>query len=35
MKNFKDSEAWCPGGGRIKMSPEKKEIFVYGYSQCE
>jgi hypothetical protein len=23
----------CVGGGRIFHTPEKKEIFVYGYSQ--
>ncbi|TNV75190.1 hypothetical protein FGO68_gene12392 [Halteria grandinella] len=26
-------EHTCPGGGRIKVTPETKTIFIYGYSK--
>ena len=33
VKDRRNLQTSCPGGGRIRHSPEEKEIYVYGYSQ--
>ena len=33
LPDTENYSAECPGGGRIRHDPQKKEILIYGYSQ--